>query len=937
LIGLKLLHYDITAKLGEGGMGEVYRATDSKLGREVAIKVLPAAFVEDPERLARFEREARVLAALEHPNIAGIYGLEEVDAGAGFHLRPDVDPDSEEGRARRPAPTSGEPESTLRFLVMQLAPGEDLSKRLNRAPMSIEEALPIALQIAEALEAAHDRGIVHRDLKPANIMLAADGAVKVLDFGLAKAWDDGAGTDPNITASPTLTAQMTQAGVILGTAGYMSPEQARGQEADRRSDIWSFGVVLHEMLTGKRLFQADTVSDTLARVLEAEPEWDEIDAGFPLPITALLRRCLERDMSRRLQAIGEARIAIENHLADPEAVSATSLPAVQPDASQQSSRWLRVLPWVVGGLAAGWILSLVLSAPGEETVQAETLRFSIRPPSDSVIVTEDVGGLDISRDGRKIAFVASPPGSVASMLYLKTATDAEARPIPDTEEARNPIFSPDGEWIAYFTDREFRKINLLGGRPITLAATQDRRGAVWNTDGFIYFVPQSNGPVVRISEAGGEVEPATRIDGERRERTHRWPALLPDGKGILFTADTFDSTEYYDDANIDVLDLETGERKTVLEGSSRAAWLPPGHLLFARDGSLYAVPFDLKTREVTGSPELALQGVSTIVASGAVQFALSAEGSLAYIPGDTTLDVFDLTWLGPGDAVETIGSEVGQYFQAAVSPDGSRVALGSAAQGSRNLWIYDLDREVLNRLTFEGTNANPIWTHDGQRVVFSSDRDGDLERPYWKSADGSGEAELLWDAPRSAVPVSISEDGRTLLAVVRPPSTASVEGRSLWVVDLTGEREPYEFLADTVAGEYADLSPDGRFVAYSSRESGFGHIYVKPFPEGAGKWQVSNVNSREPRWSPDGKRLYYRSNDGLQYVEVDLTSGFRAGRPQIFWRAPLGAPFNLTYSFAPDGQRVLVLTPHLSRENHWVIHVVLNWRSELERMLAPSR
>jgi serine/threonine protein kinase len=387
MIGSKLLHYEITAKLGEGGMGEVYKATDSKLGREVAIKVLPAAFVEDPERLARFEREARVLAALEHPNIAGIYGLEEADG--------------------------------KQLLVMQLASGEDLSVRLGRGPMAIDEVLPIALQIAQALEAAHDKGIVHRDLKPANVMLAHDGSVKVLDFGLAEAWEDGGpGSDPNLTASPTLTAQMTQAGVILGTAGYMSPEQARGQEADRRSDIWSFGVVLHEMLTGKRLFQADTVSDTLARVLMAEPEWDEVDASLPGPIAALLRRCLERDTARRLQAIGEARIAIEDHMANPEAVPAAPPSPAESETRPAASKWMRASPWVIIGVAVGWLLALSLSGPKEEA-PSEVLRFAIQRAKSDVLITEDVNGVDISRDGRQIAFIAEGPEAALPMIYLK--------------------------------------------------------------------------------------------------------------------------------------------------------------------------------------------------------------------------------------------------------------------------------------------------------------------------------------------------------------------------------------------------------------------------------------------------------------------------------------------------------------------------------------
>jgi serine/threonine protein kinase len=395
-------------------MGEVYRATDSKLGREVAIKVLPAAFTEDAERLARFEREARVLAALEHPNMAGIYGLEEADG--------------------------------QQLLVMQLAHGQDLASRLKQGPIPAKDALAIAAQIAHALESAHERGIVHRDLKPANVMLAPDGAVKVLDFGLAKSWDEGPASDPNLTASPTLTAQMTQAGMILGTAGYMSPEQARGQEADRRSDIWSFGVVLHEMLTGQRIFQADTVSDTLARVLMADPDWEAIDATVPAPIAGILRRTLERDVSRRLQAIGEARIAIEDYLADPEAPPHTPS-TTEPSARDGASRWGQVAVWILVGMAAGWLVSSALRQDRKPATTETPFRFAVHHPGNSILVTEDVHAVAISHDGNTVAFVADYPEQGGSGIYLKTRDDAQPRILAGAEGARNPFFSPDDQWL----------------------------------------------------------------------------------------------------------------------------------------------------------------------------------------------------------------------------------------------------------------------------------------------------------------------------------------------------------------------------------------------------------------------------------------------------------------------------------------------------------
>ena len=881
-------------------MGEVYRATDSKLGREVAIKVLPAAFIEDAERLARFEREARVLAALEHPHIAGIYGLEEVDG--------------------------------KQLLVMQLALGENLAARLDRGPLPLDVALPIARQIAEALEAAHERGIVHRDLKPANVMVARDGAVKVLDFGLAKAWDDGGAADAQLTMSPTLTAQMTQAGVILGTAGYMSPEQARGQEADRRADIWSFGVVLHEMLTGQRLFQADTVSDTLARVLLAEPDWEAVETDLPAPIAALLRRCLERDVGRRLQAIGEARIAIEDYLSQPAQAPVSEVATSGSESPVRAAVLPRVALWLVLGAAAGWGTSYLVSRDSSVAETPPVLRFAIQRPKGEVFVTEDVNGVDISRDGRQIAFVAAAPDRAEPMIYLKTAEEAEPRVLPTTEGARHPFFSPNGEWLGYFTDRELRKISLLGGASMALTATADRRGAVWHPDGTIYFVPHSAGPLVKMPATGGEIAPVTTLDAERGERTHRWPSLLPDGKAILYTSDTFESTEYYDDARIEVVDLATGEQKVVLENSSRAVWSASGHLLFARDGSLFAVPFDPEKRQVTGTPRLALQGVSTVVASGAVQFALSDDGSIAYIPGGKTTEVFDLVWLSRQGGRQQASGELGQYSQVALAPAGDRAVVTSSGQVTRELWVVDMERETLSRLTFVGS-TDPVWSRDGKTIFFGSARDGTNGKIYSKPADGSGDAELVWDSPDEVSPSDLSPNGRFLLVETQTTTRAGIA--AIWIIDLTGEREPYEFLG-SVDG-YASFSPDGNRIAYISSESGRPQVYVRPFPSGEGKWQISSVTAREPRWSPDGKRLYYRTSDGIKYVELDLTDGFRAGRPQLLEPGPMGSPFNMTYSISPDSERLLVLRPYVPEGQNWRIHVVLNWRTELERLLGgPS-
>lgn len=882
-------------------MGEVYRAVDSKLGREVAIKVLPEEFVADPERLARFEREARVLAALEHPNIAGIYGLEEV-----------------EGK---------------QLLVMQLAPGEDLSIRLQRGALPTDETLGIALQITQALEAAHDRGIVHRDLKPANLMLGPDGSIKVLDFGLAKAWDEGPASDPSLTASPTLTAQMTQAGVILGTAGYMSPEQARGQEADHRSDIWSFGVVLHEMLTGQRMFQADTVSDTLARVLMAEPDWEEIDATLPAPLANLLRRCLERDVARRLQAIGEARITIEDHLENPHAAQLPP-PTDAPEAKTGPPRWLMVTGGLLAGAVAGWLLASGLSNR-IETPNPDPVRFAVHTPDDNAFVTEDVHAIAISPDGQSVTFVAEFPDASNSGLYLKRSDESEPRIVPSTEGARNPFFSPDGNWVGYFTDSELRKVNLEGGSSMPIHATGDRRGAAWHTNGKIYFVPHSDGPILEISENGGQPSPVTTLDESRRERTHRWPTLLPDGRGLIYTSDTFESTEYYDDARIEWIDPETGDNKVLLEGASRAVYSPTGHLVFARDGALYAVEFDLKKLETRGTPRLVVPNVSTIVASGAVQFSLSDEGSLAYIPGGKTAEMWGIRWVeGNNRETDPVALEVGQYVQLSLSPAGDLVALVDASRESTDIWIYDIERGSKSRLTFDEGAFDAVWTPDGKTIVYRSDRTTD-PGIYAKPADGRGDPQVILRTDNIAWPVDVTPDGRYLLATVDSGEERQADGFPLWLIDLHGNEEPRMLMEELVAGNYATISPDGNWIAYSSRTSGRSQIYVRPFPAGAGKWQVSDEPSREPRWSKDGRRLFYRTAQGFRYVDVDLADSFAAGPPHAFSTGNMMSPFSHTYSVSDDGQRLLVLLPSDS-ELDAPVHVVLNWRTELEELMGSG-
>ena len=923
MIGSTLAHYEVVAALGAGGMGEVWRAEDTKLGRQVALKVLPEEFASDPDRMARFEREAKVLASLNHPNIATLYGLENV---SGTETETGTDTDSST-RPQAPGPQDPKTSRPQTFLVMELVEGEDLSERIKRGPIPADEAIPIALQIAEALEAAHEQGIVHRDLKPANIKLTEDGTVKVLDFGLAKAWETESG-DSSLSLSPTVTRHATVEGVILGTAAYMSPEQARGKKVDRRADIWAFGVVLWEMLTGRKLFEGETLTDVMAAVVRETIDLDKLPADAPISLRRLAARCLDREPRTRLRDMGEARIVLATYLADPQSADIERADSLSPLRSRASLFRATAL-WLVVGAVLVVLASVLIGGMFGSEITTETLHYSIHPVEGSIAGAEDTNGLDISRDSRKVTFVGTGADGSGTILFLKTADSAEPRAIPGTEGARAPFFSPDGEWIGFFTDSELRKVSVHGGSAISLAPAGDRRGGVWHPDGTIYVTPNSTGPIMKISSTGGDVNPVTNLDTERHERTHRWPSLVPGGKAILFTSDTHETTEYYDDARIEAVDLGTGERTVVLEGSSRAVATANGYLIFARDGSLFKVPFDLERLAVMGSPQLVLQGVLTVVASWAVQFAISDTGALAYVPGDKTTEIFDLVWLTPGGDSETASSESGRYIQAALSPRGDRTVLMRSDHSTQDLWVLDMDRQTLNRLTFEASNSDPIWTPDGSRIIFGSNRDGTHVKPYVKSAGGLGEPEILWDSPDEAFPMDITSDGRWLAVEVNRSKSQQESGTEIWFVDLTGEREPFPFFEDQVRCRYASFSPDDRWLAYVSTEGGTDQVYVRPFPSANGKWQVSSVTAREPRWTPDGRRLFYRSVEGLKYVSIDTVDGFRAGRPVVVEPGPIGPPFNLTYSFPPDGERLLTLRPHVEGQAEWRMHVILGWQEGL--------
>jgi Tol biopolymer transport system component len=895
-VGTRLGSYEVAAQIGAGGMGEVYRAHDTKLGRDVAIKVLPANFVNDPERLSRFQREARMLATLNHPNIATIYGLEQC----------------------------GE----VTCLVMELVSGETLAERVKVGPLSIEEALKIAVQIAEALEAAHEKSIIHRDLKPANVKVTPEGKVKVLDFGLAKAFaGDAANDDPS--TSPTLSAAATMQGVILGTAAYMSPEQARGKAVDKRTDIWAFGCVLYELLTGKQAFAGDTTTEILAAVLKEEPEWKILPVSTPTKIRDLLRRCLQKEKSGRARDAGDARIEIEEALAAP----AGAEPApTEKGVRAFGPRWLIVaagallLVAVVTGLAV-WNLKPTPPQPVTRTVI--TL-----PPGQQLAGLDSGLAVTLSPDGTQLAYVARQGGS--QQIYLRAMNSLEARPIPGTEEAVGPFFSPDGQWVGFFAGGKLKKVSATGGAALNLGDAAYPGGASWGSQGMIAYVSGANSTVRQLSDAGGAPQPLTRF--VEREASHRWPEFLPGGKGVLFAVAP--TALNFTNAQVAVQSLGTSGPRSLSQGTS-PHYASSGHLIYAQGRSLMAVLFDPQRLAITGTAVPVIEGVLQSAASGAAQYSISATGSLVYVSGGAQSAQGTLVWVSRNGAEQPLAAPAHAYLHPRLSPDGRKVAVGISEQESQT-WLYDLSRDTLTRFTFAG-NYNPVaaWTPDGKRIAFESDQGGQLNL-FWELADGSGGLERLTTSEDIQSPQSFSPDGQLLAFNEVNPST----GQDIWVLRMSDPsassgqvRKAQPFLRTPFNEAGPRFSPDGHWLAYVSDESGRYEVYVQPYPGPGGKYQISTEGGREPAWNRNGKELFYRSGYKMMAVDITTQNSFAAGRPRMLFegryeQAPV--PFD-NYDVSPDGQRFLMIKPSEQAAAPTQINVVLNWFEELKQKVPTGK
>ena len=897
MIGQTLGQYHILEKLGEGGMGVVYRARDARLGREVALKVLPEAFAHDPERLARLEREARLLASLNHPNIAAIYALEESEG--------------------------------VRFLVLELVPGETLAERLKAGPLEVPEALRVCAQIAEALEAAHERGVIHRDLKPANVKVTPEGKVKVLDFGLAKVQ-----AGPDLSQGATVSGAGTETGVILGTAPYMSPEQARGKEVDKRSDIWAFGCVLYQLLAGQKAFAGATVSDTIAAILGREPDWQALPTETPVKVRDLLRRCLQKDARRRLRDMGDARIEIEEALSEPPKALAAAEVAI---AAAQPAPWRRAIPWLLAGLLVV-MLGVALwspwraSPPAQRPVQRPVSRLVINLPQGQFFAGWEAG-VEISPDGTQIAYSASTGGD-PSQLYVRRLNELESRPIPGTEGANKATFSPDGKWLAFAAHGALRKVSLSGGQPQTLC-DYGRIGKGWylsnawtpNGDALIFG---SDSGLLKVSATGGTPEALTEV--QEGEAAHTWPKMLPGGKALLFSVWPERSTTAAP-SSVAVLSLETGERRTLIGRGTHPLYVPTGHFLYAWDGKLWAAPFDLDELKLTGPPAVALDSIA-LTEFGEAWFSVSESGSLAYVPGGAWGSERTLVWVDRQGAVEPLAAPPRFYDDPCLSPDGQRLAVQIGPELNSDIWIHHIPRRTLTRLTFEEGDL-PLWTPDGKRVAFCSTKAGGPTNLFWEPADGSGPVEQLTESDRYHYPSSWSPDGQVLAFTEIHPTT----GMDIWVLPLQGERKPRPFLQTQFNEAWAVFSPDGDWLAYTSDESGRNEVYVQPYPGHGGKWQISTEGGAEPVWARNGRELFYREGNKMMAVEITTQPTFRAGTPTLLFEGQYWHQERMLradYDTTPDGQRFLMIKEGERQEAARQINVVLNWFEELKR-LVPTK
>ena len=886
--------------MGVGGLGEVNKATDTNRKRAVAIKVLPSAVAADADRLGRFQREAEVLASLNHPNIAQIHGLEKSDGVTG--------------------------------IVMELVEGPTLADRIAQAPIPLDEALPIAKQIAEALEAAHEQGIIHRDLKPANIKLRPDGTVKVLDFGLAKALEPASVAGVDATASPTITspAMMTGVGVLLGTAAYMSPEQARGKAVDKRSDIWAFGCVFYEMLTGQRAFHGEDITLTLARVVEREPDWSALPANTPTPLRTLLRRCLQKDRRRRLDSAVALRLEIEESQLPGSSGGSPALAAVR------SSRWRRVLVAAAGALLVATVTSAIWWLVTPRSTVSGVTRFAVPLPDGQEFASTGRGIVAISPDGSAVAYAAN------QRLYVWSTVTGTVSPVAGSESAtefvNNPTFSPDGQWIAFWEvgTRMIKKIHVTGGAAVEIAESNNPMGMSWNGNDILIG---HLGSILRVSSNGGTPDVVVRLGQDESAAT---PQMLPDGQTVLFTlVKSGTGGPDFDTAQVVAQSLGTSERTTLVAKGASGHYVGTGHLLYAVGGVLFAARMDARRLQLKSGVVPVVEGVRRGPNIQLAAFGVAENGSLVYVPGPSSASTSsDIAFVDRTGAVERVRIPPGPYEYPRVSPDGKRLAFGTDDGKSANVWVYELAGvSVPRQLTLEGQNRLPLWSADSKRLAFQSDRQGD-SAIYWQPVEGGAAERLTRSDPRTVhVPESWSPDGEHLLFDMIQDTN-----HSLWMLSLKDRKASP--LADIRSRSpiNSTFSPSGELIAYTTSElGGITSVFVRPFPITGDRWPVARGNS--PIWSSDGKEVFFNTNPGrgLSTVSVTTQPSFAVGSPRLVeasGKLNLRGPLSVReVTMAPDGRFVGVAAGQQATDGAGAaskIQVVLNWYDELQRLVPTN-
>jgi len=869
-------------------MGEVYRARDTRLGREVAVKVLPAELASDAERLSRFEQEARAASALNHPNVVTIHDIGK---------------------------TNG-----VFYVAMELVEGKTLRELCAGGSLPVRRLLSIAPQVAEGLARAHAAGIIHRDLKPENVMVTNDGFVKILDFGLAKLALPESG---EASAMPTVDKLETRPGIVMGTIAYMSPEQASGQVLDFRTDQFSFGSILYELVTGRRPFEGKTGPETLAAIIREEPRpIGELAPATPTPLRWLIERCLAKDSRERYAStvdLARDLASVREHISELSGGEA-ALPSAVRRRSRERLAWGVAAAALLCGLAAGFLARGRGAAPRQPQGLVR-LNMTISP--EESLVVADSPSLALSPDGTRLVYAGRGPQG--RRLYVRELDRFGATPIPGTEGGIGPFFSPDGQWVGFWADRKLRKVSLAGGQPLAICDAPAFRGASWGNDGTILFSPAAQAALFRVSDRGGEAKAATKLDPQKGELTHRWPRFMPGGKAATFTIHGM--TGNYDSARIGILLLETGETRTLLEGGTDARYVPTGHLVYLRSGSLFAVPFDPERLAVTGPPVPVLDGVNSVGPAGFAIYDFSPAGSLVYLPLDPKEHEAELVWVDRKGVATTL-TEVRRYYaEPRLSPDGQRLAV-SAGDPDSGIWILDLARGSWDRLISGGINWEPVWSSDGARIAFASNRSGPINI-FWTPVDRSAPAEQLTKALTWPSPLASSPDGRTLIIDEQPQATS----RDISVLSLTGDRELRPFLRTPANETAARLSPDGGWLAYQSDESGRFEVYVMAYPGPGGRSQVSIDGGSAPVWSRDGRELFYRGGGNLMAVVVETRPRFRAGLPKsLFKLTNLG-----DYDVAPDGQRFVVVRTRGEEAAPRSLAVVLGWFDDLKRRVPAGK